>query len=258
MLDVTERSVFGIGYPDTSIFLRPVPITASAVVGSPAVAPAALLQAAGIGPGSSVTSPVVSASVTVSATPIAGASTAPVGVVLAASAVLTASAVASGSAVGTPVLAPGGVTLTAVAIAAASTAGVPGLLPVTTVIPTVVASTASTASPAVSARVSVTVPVITASTAISMPVLERVLRTVKRNTFEQVYTDRVPYSRYGIDTQKSILLKDGVLTVTDFPYQDEAEAADAFYQGGRFYALTPEQYQALVDAGGGDLVEIVT
>jgi hypothetical protein len=74
--------------------------------------------------------------------------------------------------------------------------------------------------------------------------------------YEQVYTDRVPYSRYGIDTAKSIWIIDNVVYVDDYPYQETIESADYSYLGGRHYQLTEVEYEAFVAAGRPDLVEI--
>ena len=78
---------------------------------------------------------------------------------------------------------------------------------------------------------------------------------IKDPTFEQVYTDILPFSRYGIDATKTIILKDGVITVTDCPLDVELLEADAYYQGGHFYSLTQAEYDALVAAGGSQYVE---
>lgn len=74
--------------------------------------------------------------------------------------------------------------------------------------------------------------------------------------YEQTYTDNILMGRYGIDTGKTVIVKDGVVTITDYPYQDELEAADFYLLGGHHYQLTDEQAQTLIDAGHGELVEI--
>ena len=77
-----------------------------------------------------------------------------------------------------------------------------------------------------------------------------------QQTYEQVYTDNILMSRYGIDTGKTILIKDNIVTVTDYVYQQEFEDADYAYQGGRWYQLSQEEYEAFVNAGRSDLVEV--
>lgn len=74
--------------------------------------------------------------------------------------------------------------------------------------------------------------------------------------YETVYTTVLPMSRYGIDTAKTIYIKDNVVTITDYVYQDEIESADHAFLGGRHYQLTEDQYQAFVAAGRPDLVEV--
>lgn len=77
-----------------------------------------------------------------------------------------------------------------------------------------------------------------------------------QQVYEQVYTDNILMSRYGIDTGKTILIKDNIVTVTDYVYQTEFEDADYAYQGGRWYQLSQEEYEAFVNAGRPDLVEV--
>lgn len=74
--------------------------------------------------------------------------------------------------------------------------------------------------------------------------------------YETVYTTVLPMSRYGIDTAKTIYIKDNVVVITDYVYQDEIESADYAFLGGRHYQLTEDQYQAFVAAGRPDLVEV--
>lgn len=77
-----------------------------------------------------------------------------------------------------------------------------------------------------------------------------------QQTYEQVYTNNILLSRYGIDTGKTILIKDNIVTVTDYVYQDEFEDADYAYQGGRWYQLSQQEYEAFVNAGRADLVQV--
>ena len=79
---------------------------------------------------------------------------------------------------------------------------------------------------------------------------------LKPGTYEQVYTDFLPYSRYGIDTGKTVIISDNTVIVTDYPNDLDLEAADAYYLGGHWYQLDEAQYQQLVAAGGGYLVEV--
>ena len=74
--------------------------------------------------------------------------------------------------------------------------------------------------------------------------------------YEQVYTSVLPMSRYGIDTGQTIIFKDGVTTITDYPYQQTLEEADWYILGGRNYQLTQSQYNDLVNSGYGYLVEV--
>lgn len=76
-------------------------------------------------------------------------------------------------------------------------------------------------------------------------------------TTEQVYTENILYSRYGINTGLTVILKDGVVTVTDYPDTLTLNEADAYYLGGRDYLLTQSEAQALINAGRPDLVEIL-
>lgn len=78
---------------------------------------------------------------------------------------------------------------------------------------------------------------------------------LKQPTTEQVYTNILPFARFGIDTGQTIILKNGVITVTDYPYQDELDDADAYYLGGHVYSLTQAEAQALIAAGGSQYVE---
>ena len=75
-------------------------------------------------------------------------------------------------------------------------------------------------------------------------------------TYEQVYTDNILMGRFGIDTGKTILINDNIVTITDYVYQQEFEEADYAFQGGRKYQLTQDQYDAFVNAGRADLVEV--
>lgn len=88
------------------------------------------------------------------------------------------------------------------------------------------------------------------------PVTPLPIYRLKPQLYEQVYTDYLPFSRYGIDTAKTIIVADNAVTVTDYPNDLDLEAADAYYLGGRWYQLDEAQYQQLVAAGGGYLVEV--
>jgi hypothetical protein len=74
--------------------------------------------------------------------------------------------------------------------------------------------------------------------------------------YEQVYTDALPFSRFGIDTAKTVYIKNNTVTVTDYVYQDDIESADYAYLGGRHYQLSQSEYDAFVSAGRSDLVEV--
>lgn len=74
--------------------------------------------------------------------------------------------------------------------------------------------------------------------------------------YEQTYTDNILVGRYGIDTGKTVIVKNGEVTITDYPYQDELEAADFYLLGGHNYQLTDAQAQTLINAGHSELVEI--
>lgn len=74
--------------------------------------------------------------------------------------------------------------------------------------------------------------------------------------YEQTYTDNILMGRFGIDTGKTVIVKGGEVTITDYPYQDELEQADFYLLGGHHYQLTDEQAQVLINAGHGELVEI--
>jgi hypothetical protein len=76
-------------------------------------------------------------------------------------------------------------------------------------------------------------------------------------TSEQVFTDIVPISRYGIDNAKTVILNDGTVSVEDYPDTLTLTQADAYYVGGRDYVLSESEAQALIDAGRPDLVELL-
>ena len=75
-------------------------------------------------------------------------------------------------------------------------------------------------------------------------------------TSEQVYTNVLPFSRYGIDSGKTILINGTVLTIVEVPMMQELDEADYYFLGGHKYQLTQDEYDAFVACGRTDLVEV--
>jgi hypothetical protein len=75
-------------------------------------------------------------------------------------------------------------------------------------------------------------------------------------TSEQVYTEILPFSRFGIDVGKTILINGTDLQVVETPMMQELSSADFYFLGGRQYQLTDEEYAAFVACGRTDLVEV--
>ena len=55
-----------------------------------------------------------------------------------------------------------------------------------------------------------------------------------------------------IDRGLTVLKKDGVYTVVDFPYQGDCDDADICYLGGHVYEVSNEEADALTAADLGD------
>ena len=56
----------------------------------------------------------------------------------------------------------------------------------------------------------------------------------------------------AIDRGLTVLKKDGVYTVTDFPYQGDCDDADICYLGGHIYDVSDDEAAALIAADLGD------
>ncbi len=80
-----------------------------------------------------------------------------------------------------------------------------------------------------------------------------VLRTP---TQEIAYTDHILLSRYPVLVGISLLITGGTATETSDPSQDEIDAADYYFGGGRDHILSDAEYAVVVAAGYGDYVSV--
>lgn len=82
------------------------------------------------------------------------------------------------------------------------------------------------------------------------PVFRLILPT-RKNTF----TRHKLFGRYPIDTGVAMLIKDGAVTFSEAPSDNELKDSDEYYLGGYNHQITPAQRAVIVSAGYGDLVE---
>jgi hypothetical protein len=87
------------------------------------------------------------------------------------------------------------------------------------------------------------------STTVS-PVFRLILPT-RKNTF----TRHRLFGRYAIDTGVAMLIKDGAVTFSEAPSDNELKDSDLYFLGGYRHQITPAQRAVIVSAGYGDLVE---
>ncbi len=80
-----------------------------------------------------------------------------------------------------------------------------------------------------------------------------VLRTP---TQEIAYTDHILLSRYPVLVGISLLITGGVATQVSDPSQDEVDAADYYFGGGRDHILTDAEYAVVNAAGYGSYVSV--
>lgn len=66
------------------------------------------------------------------------------------------------------------------------------------------------------------------------------------------------FSRVPIRRGVSVLKENGAYRQVRTPSQQECEAADIVYLGGHIYQIDEDERTALIEAGYGDLVEVVT
>lgn len=90
---------------------------------------------------------------------------------------------------------------------------------------------------------------VTMGTTVS-PVFRLILPT-RKNTF----TRHKLFGRYGIDTGVAMLIKDGVVTFSEAPSDNELKDSDDFFLGGYRHQITAAQRAVIVSAGYGELVE---
>ncbi len=73
---------------------------------------------------------------------------------------------------------------------------------------------------------------------------------------EYSYTRNILLSRYPIHVGQSLLITDGVGQIVEIPGVEETNLADFYFAGGHRYQLNQTEYEAVVAAGFGDLVEV--
>lgn len=259
--DITARTVFPLGPPILTVqTLVAVPIEQTPTFGHNVfLIPTATVQASGITASPTVSTPSVDTAVSVTAVPIDQTPSFAHNIFLIPTATVVAGGISGSASAATPAVATAA-TVAAVGISSASSVDDPSI--VQTGPPQTLTVAGITLSPTVGDPNSLlsavlAVPDISGSVAVRTPSVQSVLRRIKRNTVEHVYTYRMPAARYGIDTQGTIILKDGVIVVNEYPDTLTLDTADAYYLGGREYALTQAEYDAIVSAGRPDLVEIV-
>lgn len=65
-------------------------------------------------------------------------------------------------------------------------------------------------------------------------------------------TGSIPVNITDVPRGVTLLVTNGVVTATRYPYQDDLSAADYYYLGGHEYILDQEKADVLINAGYGD------
>lgn len=73
---------------------------------------------------------------------------------------------------------------------------------------------------------------------------------------EYAYTNNILLSRYPIHVGQSLLISDGVGEIVEIPGVEQTNLADFYFAGGHQHQLNQNEYEAVVSAGFGDLVEV--
>lgn len=68
---------------------------------------------------------------------------------------------------------------------------------------------------------------------------------------ENLWANDRLFVRYKLDRGISLLVKGGVVTATQYPYQEDLADYDYVYMGGRDYDLSDAEVTILTDAGYG-------
>lgn len=79
---------------------------------------------------------------------------------------------------------------------------------------------------------------------------------LKLPTVEYAITKNILLSRYPIHVGQTLLITGTTGTIVEVPVDSDLQAADFAFRGGRIYQLSQIQYDAVVAAGYGDLVEV--
>ena len=88
------------------------------------------------------------------------------------------------------------------------------------------------------------------------PFGENVAYVLRTPTQEIAYTNHILLSRYPVLVGISLLITSGVATQVSDPSQDEVDAADYYFGGGRDHILTDAEYAVVNSAGYGSYVSV--
>lgn len=85
----------------------------------------------------------------------------------------------------------------------------------------------------------------------TLPIYRLVLPTIRYSI-----TNNILFSRYPIDVGQSLLISAGVGSIVENADQDTIRLSDYYFGGGRHHQLNSAEFDAVSNAGYGDLVEI--